>query len=215
MPTQPIVINGNTITLVSLPTSPGLRSVEWKFLTTSAVVTSIFTGEQQAQKWPGGDFWSGTVTLPPLTQDQADAWLSALMQCQGVVNAIQVGDPMKQRPKGLLLGTPAVDGSVAVTAGTNILATKGWQVSRSRQLIAGDFIQVGFRLHRVLDVVNSDANGKALINVWPSLREVPPDGQPLVTQSPKGLFRLANQQNGWSSDYTRLTALSFQISEYR
>jgi hypothetical protein len=211
----PISLNGTTISVVSLPASPGLQSVDFDFTTLSAVVTSVFTGQQQTQKWPGADMWTGTATLPPLIQAEADVWIAALMQMQGQVNAFQIGDPLKSLPRGVPLGTPVADGSVAMTAGTNTLNTKGWTASKSGLLLPGDYLQIGFRLHRVLDSVTSDSSGKAAINIWPSLREVPLDSQPIITTNPVGLFRLAKNKNTWSSDYTSLSHMSFQFQEYR
>lgn len=208
-----INLDGNTVSVVALPPSPGFRSVEFDFAETAAVSKSIFTGQTQVQRWPGADWLSGTATLPPLTQDEADAWISALMQCQGMTNAFLLGDPLKATPRGNPQGVPMVDTSQTMAAGTNVLYTNGWQASQTGLLLPGDYIQVGYRLHRVLDAVNADTNGKAAINIWPSLREIPSGA--IVTQSAKGLFRLAANQNKWSADYTRLSSLSFQFVEYR
>jgi hypothetical protein len=211
-----ISLNGNTVSVVSLPdTSRKLASIDWNFTTAVATVTSVFTGQVQTQQWPGADMWSGTATLPPLTQTDADAWISALMQMQGMANAFQLGDPMKTSPKGSALGSPAADGSFAMTAGGQTLFTKGWTPTQINLLLPGDYLQIGFRLHRVLDAVISDNSGKAAINIWPSLRETPVDGEPLVLSNPLGLFRLANNKGTWSSSADFLTHLSFQFQEYR
>lgn len=215
MPTTTIVLNGQDVDVVIFPTSPGFRSVEIGSSNSVAVVKSIFTGQTQTQEWPGADSWTGTFTLPSLSQQQADLWLSALLQCRGMKNAFLIGDPLKKVPRGSAAGVPAVDGSAAMSAGSIVLPTAGWATSRANLLLPGDYIQVGYRLHRVLDPVNSDANGKASIAICPSLREIPQSGQLLVTQQPKGLFRLANNNNSWSADFTKLTNLSFQIAEYR
>jgi hypothetical protein len=210
-----ISLNGNTVSVVELPASPGLQSVEWSFSNPSATIQSVFTGQAQTQLWPGADVWSGTATLPPLTQTQADGWISALMQMQGMANACQFGDPAKTTPRGTPLGTPTADGSISMVAGGIVLYTKGWTATKTNLLLAGDYLQIGYRLHRVLDTVNSDSYGKAAINIWPSLREVPTNGESIITTNPVGLFRLAKSQNTWSADYTHLTHMSFPFTEYR
>lgn len=211
----PITLLGNTVSVVTLPTTPGFSSVEFSFTDSVAIVSSPFTGQTQAQEWPGADMWSGTVTLPVLTQAQADNWISFLMEMRGMANAVQIGDPMKASPRGVPSGTPVVDGSVSMVAGGKILATTGWTASTNNLLQPGDYIQAGFRYHRVLDVVNSDSSGKAQISIFPSLREVFPNGQPVITSNPVGLFRLGSNQRTWSTDYTGLTRLSFKILEFR
>jgi hypothetical protein len=211
-----ISLNGNTVSVVSLPASAGaLQSVDWNFNTAVAVVTSVFTGQTQTQRWPGADALSGTATLPPLTQVQADAWISALMQMQGMSNAFQLGDPMKTSPRGSALGTPTADASIAMVSGGQTLFTKGWTASKINLLLPGDYLQIGYRLHRVLDAVISDSSGKAAISIWPSLREPPLDGEVLVLTNPVGLFRLATNKGAWSSSFDYTTHLSFAFTEFR
>jgi hypothetical protein len=216
MPTSLITLLGNTVTVVQFPAHSGaLASVDWSFATAVAMSNSIFTGGAQAQIWPGADALSGTATYPALTQKQADPVIAALMQCQGMLNAFQLGDPIKSSPRGVIQGTPVVDGTVAVVAGGQVLYTTGWTATKSGLLLAGDFVQVGYRLHRVLDTVNSNASGKATINIWPSLREVPVGNSPIITSNAVGLFRLANNKGTFSAGVDGLTHISYQFQEYR
>lgn len=210
-----ITLAGNTVSVVSLPTSPGLRTVEFAFNETVSTVKSIFTGQMQAQRWPGADWISGTVTLPPLTQTQADQWISTLMECRGMTNAFLLGDPLKKAPRGAALGAPAADGTVAMIASSSTLATYGWTANQVGALLPGDYLELNYRLYRVLESVNTDATGKAVISIYPSLREVPANGDALILTNPKGLFRLATNSNRWSSDYTKLSSISIPFIEYR
>jgi hypothetical protein len=208
-----ISLDGNTVSVVSLPATAGsLQSLDWSGTTTAAVVKSVFTGQVQVQRWPGADAWSGTATLPPLTRAKANPWKAALLQMQGMTNALQLGDPMGTTPMGIVQGTPVVDGSIA---GGSTLYSRGWTPSQLNLLLPGDYLQVGYRLHMVLDEVISDSSGKAPINIWPSLREVPLDGEVIVTTNAVGLFRLANDTTTWSADVTKLTHMSFPVQEYR
>jgi hypothetical protein len=216
MPISNIVVLGNTIGLVTLPSTGGaLASIDWTASTSVAIVESVFTGTVQSQIWPGADTLSGVATLPPLTQKQAKPWKAALMQMQGMQNAFQLGDPLTAIPQGHVQGSPVVDGSVAVVAGGQILYTKGWTASQINLLLPGDRVQVGFRYYTVLDTVISDATGKSAINIWPSLREVPVDGQQVVTTNAVGLWRLAANKVTWSESFDRLCHCSFSFREYR
>jgi hypothetical protein len=145
----------NSASIVALPTSPCLRSVEFSMTDAVALVSSPFTGQTQAQQWPGADSWSGTVTLPPLTREQADNWISFLMELRGMANCFLIGDPMKRTPRGHVRGVPVVDMTTTGTnlAGTQTLYTRGWQANAFGLLLPGDYLQVGYRLHRVLDRV--------------------------------------------------------------
>jgi hypothetical protein len=210
-----ITLNGNDVTLVATPPIDGANAVEWNFTDAVAIVASPYTQQTQAQAWVGGDMWGATVTLPPLSQEEADVWVSALMECRGMMNAIQICDPMKASPRGNPLGTPTCPASPVDSFGQYTLTTIGWTPSKVGLLLPGDYIQVGYRLHRVLGIVNSDSDGNATINIWPSLREVPAASAPVITANPKGLFRLATNKRTWSADASRTTRLSFPVIEYR
>jgi hypothetical protein len=211
-----ITLNGNSVTLVATP-STKVRGLELHISDAIATVSSPYTGQTQTQSWPGGDMWSGTVTLPDLAQVDADAWIAFLMELRGMQNAFQIGDRLKATPRGTPAGTPLIDNSAngGNPAMSQALATKGWTASAPNVLLPGDYVQVGYRLHRVLDAVSADSSGKAVLSLWPSLREQPTDSSALITSNCLGLFRLANNQRTWSVDYTRVTRISFPILEYR
>jgi hypothetical protein len=217
MPISVITVGAQTVNVVTLPTVPGMRSVEFKWHNSVAVSPRSFTGQMQRQAWPGADMWSGTFTLPPLTQAQADVWEAALLQCRGVQNAFQLGDPRKKIPRGTPTGSPAVDNSQngGNQAMSQALGTKGWTPATSGLLLAGDYIMAGFRMYRVLDDVASDGLGKALIPIAPSLREQPTDNWSIATSNCVALLCLAENDLSSSGDYTRLSKLSFQFMEYR
>jgi hypothetical protein len=150
-----------------------------------------------------------------MSQAQTDVWVSALMECRGMLNAVQISDPMKATPRGNPLGTPTCPASPVDLFGQSTLTTTGWTPGKVGLLMPGDYLQVGFRLHRVLDIVTSDSSGNATISVWPSLREVPAASAPIILNNPVGLFRLATNKRTWSSDSSRLSRLSFTLMEYR
>lgn len=212
-----ISVNNANVTLVSFPTSPGLRSLEITITDAVSVISSPYTGQTQTQLWPGGDYWTATATIAPRIPEYADDWIAFLMQLRGPSYAFQLGDPLKQTPRGTPSGTPVVDntqngGNQAMSV---ILGTSGWTASTGNLLLRGDYIQVGYRLYRVLDEVSSDSSGNALINIWPSLREQPTANATVVTSGTQGLWRLSTPQRTWSMDYTNLTQISFKCQEYR
>lgn len=214
-----ITVGSNSISLVATPSSPGLRSVEFTMKDTVATVVSPFTGQVQAMQWPGADMWGGTFTLPPLTQSEAASWIAFLMELRGMANAFQMGDPLYTQPLGTPSGTPVVNNLLSGTNGnpamSQTLTTSGWTPSTNGLLLPGDYIQIGYRLHRVLDQVNSDSSGNNTVEIWPSLREQPANDSTVVTSNTQGLFRLATNSRKVSFDITRLTSLSILFQEYR
>jgi hypothetical protein len=212
-----ITINNSNITLVSFPTSVGLRSFDMTISDAVSTVNSPYTGQTQAQLWPGGDMWSGTATLAPLQQAAADDWISFLMQLRGPAYAFQMGDPLKQTPRGTPSGNAIVDNTQnnGNPAMSTQLGTTGWTASTANLLMRGDNIQVGYRLYRVTDTVASDSNGNAVVNIWPSLREQPVNSANVITENTQGLWRLSTTTRTYSFDTTQLTRISYKFQEYR
>lgn len=212
-----ITVGGQSVTLVDLPTSPGFRTVQFDFDDPAVSVTPAFSGQTQIQRWPGADIMTGTVSLPPMVQADADAWISFLMACRGQANAFLIGDPLKPSPRGKTQRSIPVVSTTNTTTqnlpGSDQLFTRGWSGS-GRLLEPGDWIQIGYRLYRnLLPVISTD--GTATLTIWPSLREQPADGTPFVLRNAKGLFRLGASKRTWNVDQTRLTTISFPIVEWR
>jgi hypothetical protein len=175
----------------------------------------VFTQQTQQQRWPGGDLWDGMLNLPKMTRAQAAQWIAFLMALRGTSNCFLVGDPYMATPQGTPTGTPVVDSSVTTNnlAMSTSLVTRGWAANSIGNLLPGDYLQIGNRLHSVLKSVDADSGGAATIQLGPSLREQPADGTAIITNGAKGLFRLASNKRTWSVDETRLFGISIKITE--
>jgi hypothetical protein len=174
-----ITLDGNPVNLVALPAYPGLAAVEFTGFDGIGLVRKPFTGGGvQAQQWHGGDMWSGKATLPMMTQSpNADNWLAFLEELRGMSNAFQLGDPLQPNARGSGAGRPRVDNNAAGgnAPGSQALTTRGWTANAVGVLLAGDYIQLGYRLYRCLDDITADADGNAVVPIWPCLREQPFD----------------------------------------
>ena len=205
--------NGASIISVpwdTLPRIQGPSSIEWNPQEVVATAASPFTGQTQVYDWQTS-WWEAQVSFPSMNRYSADALSSFLLECRGQSNVFSLGDPKAAIPKGVASGSPVVNG-----AGQSgyFLATRGWTPSITSILLTGDFLQVGYRLYKVLDSVNSDSSGDASIHVWPNLRDLPADGTQIITRNCKGLFRLsANSGNKWSTNPGTYGFTGFSIRE--
>lgn len=195
----------NGASIVAFPAFPGIRQIEMVASDAVAVSISPYTGQQQTQFWPGGDLWTASISLPQMTAVNAAAWSAFLLELRGMKNVFQVGHPQKRVPQGLGAGVPLVDGAQGAMSPT--LNTRGWKVSTVGLLLPGDHIQIGYRLHVVLDRVDSDVNGKSAISVWPSLREATADGVTVQLSKPQGMWRLAENKRSITTAQTQLSAV--------
>jgi hypothetical protein len=215
--TSVITVGGESITLVDASSSLLAKSADFKVFDAVGKVDSSFTGQSQRQAWPGNDLWWLTLTMPPLSSDDADTWECFLLEMRGMRCAAQFADPRRPVNKGTMLGTPLADDSVtgANAAMSTTLGVKGLTPSSPDVLKKGDYFQLGYWYHRCLDDVDADGSGKALIPIWPSLRKQPNDGAAINWTTPMGLFALAANDRAWSGDVTRFTRLSVALQEYR
>jgi len=212
-----ITIGSNSYNLCAMPSTPGPAEIELGMSDSVAVVESPFTKQQQIQPWPGADAWDATVTLPPMPVAKAWPWEGFLAELRGKANVFQLGDPRAANgPQGSAAGAPvAATSGAANLPSTTALVTRGWAASAFRLLLPGDQLQIGYRLHRICEIVNSDSGGNATLSIWPSLRETPADGAPVILAAPLGLFRLASNRRVIHASPARLTSLSFQCVEVR
>jgi hypothetical protein len=195
-----IVGTFNGLNIVGLPCDldAGVRgpsSIEWDPQEMVAAGPASFTGQVQTYDWQNS-WWEAQVSFTPMARLSHDYWTAFISQCRGSSNAFMLGDPKAREPKGSPSGMPVVAGA-AQTGYT--LVTRGWSPSKSRLLLVGDFIQIGYRLYKILDRVASDGSGDATLRVWPNLRDQPADGTAIQCANCKGLFRLKNSSGNKSS----------------
>lgn len=199
-----ITVGGQSVNLVAMPATPGMRTVEFEMDDAVGIVPSMFTGQVQAQQWPGADMLRGTMALPVLKEADADAWEAFLAECRGMANAFQIGDSLKSTPRGTG-GTGAM--TAAGAAGAQTLTTN----FAAGAILTGDYMQIGYRLYRAL----GPTDGSSAIGIWPSLREALVGSESIITANTRGLFRLASNKRTFSYDVTRYSQISFKIQEYR
>ena len=196
--------------IISMPTTPSApQTIDFTATDIVALSISPFTGQQQVQDWQQG-WLEASVSLPPLTHAQAQAWIAFLMALRGQANVFQLGDPLAVAPQGSGAGATTVN--VGAQAGFS-LNTKGWTAGASGVLLPGDWLQIGYRLYRNLGTATADGSGHATLSIWPSLRESPADNDAITLTHTKGLWRLKSNARKWSETQARMYGIQFDIRE--
>jgi hypothetical protein len=210
-----VIATFSGLNIVGLPcdTMDGVSapsSIEWTPQEKVSVTDGSFNFQEQVFDWQQS-MWSGKVSFPAMNRDSQDAWSAFILQCRGQVNAFMIGDPKAALPKGSPVGAPLVNG--AAQTGFSLL-TRGWSLTQYRLLLPGDFIQIGYRLYKILNPVNSDSSGHATLAIWPNLRDLPADSTPIIASNCKGLFRLAKSSgNGFSTNTGSYGVAALDIRE--
>lgn len=174
-------------TLQDFPADIGMTDVTLRAVNIVGQQLGPFNFGREIQVFPGAR-WEMEIAFLPVERAEAQRLEAFLVSLRGRAGRFRLADPYRSLPLGSNLGTPLV--RVATAAGDEDVLTKGWDPDETDLLKAGDFIEIGQRLHMVLQDVDSDASGHATVKVWPPVREVHAIDDPLVTENARGVFAL-------------------------
>ena len=175
---------------ISLPAG-GYQRVAFRMVNVVGVSTSPFTLQQSVYRHQGAR-WEAEVQLAEMERAAAEEWIAALTSLRGQFGTFLLGDPAGATPRGTWAGTPLVKG--AGQTGETLLVDG---FSTGATVKAGDYLQVGNRLHKAL-VDATESSGEITLDIWPRLRESPSDNAAVTALAAKGLFRLAANASGFA-----------------
>lgn len=175
---------------VTPPSTPVPSSVVLRPVATTGVSVSPYTGKTQVHQY-AAQAWQMDVRLPPMRRAAAEPWIAFLMSLNGRYGTFYYGDPSGATPRGTVPGTPQVNGGSQTGMTLN---TKGWTASQTGILLAGDYIQFGSELHRVLVDADSDGTGLATLDIWPRIRTSPADNVSIATSNTKAVWRMISDE---------------------
>jgi hypothetical protein len=196
---------------LTLPTTKLPQQVRFTAINTVGISRSPFTHAQQVQEF-SGQSWMAEVVYPQMTREEAEAFNAFLLGLMGQRGTFYLGDPLGKTARGQATGTPLVNGGGQTG---NTLITDGWTPSIIGILLAGDYIEINGRLHKVLVDANSDGSGNATLEIWPRLAVSPGDNQFINTYNCVGIFRLsenitpiyeANEERFYSVNFSAIEA---------
>lgn len=186
---------------LTTPTTIGIESIEIRAVNAVATSQSPFTYKQQVISF-GGQRWEASVNIPSARRDKAAEWATMLVALKGSVGTFLLGDPDYATPRG----------TVSSCVLTGSAGDETVSVVMTGSLKAGDYIQLGSgssaKLHKVL----LDQTGSGSLEIWPALRSDYTSAT-VVFNSPKGLFRLANNTSSWSINNASAYGISFDAIE--
>jgi hypothetical protein len=195
---------------LTLP-AQGIASISLVAENRVAISESPFTYKQQVIRHAGQRF-RANISYPPMNRAEAEEVISFLLRLRGMYGTFSMGDPSGSTARGSASSSP---GSPVVASNGQTgdeLDISGATTSTTNYLRAGDYIQVGSYIYKVLEDVDTDSSGDATLNIWPSLRDYP-NGSSIVISNPKSLFRLSDNQTNWSVDMARIYGVAFSAVE--
>lgn len=188
--------------------------VTFSLKNSNLISKSPFTFSGQVQDW-GGQQLTASVQVDAVTREQGEYWISYLTSLRGHVGTFLLGDPSATRPMGSVTGSPTVDGAHAI--GDKELKVANLPVSTTGVYKAGDWVQISGsstrKLHKVLRDVNSDATGKATLDIWPNTRSTYMDNTPIYHNNTAGVFRLSSPNFDYSVENNCKYTFNFNCEE--
>lgn len=166
---------------------------------------SPFSYAQQVHDFGGGR-WEAEITLPPLTQSDAQVFQAFLIGLEGRKGTFTMGNPLHSESGTVDVNTNAsagatslvLDGS-AMTAGT-YFSLEDDSVTPSKH-----------HLHMITEAKNSGTG--VTVNIQPPLRFDVSVNDVLDLTLPKGIWRLSTNDVGWSTGASELTPFTFACVE--
>lgn len=191
----------------------GITSLNWTNAVASLVSRSPFTFQGQAQTYPGQIRYA-QVTVENRNREDAEEWVGFLNALNGCSGTFLMGDPLGNRPRRGSTTGVTVRGSGQ--SGSTLLVNTN-QINETNWASRGDWLQVGVdsnaRLYKVTMPANTDVNGYASLEIWPSLRMTSTNGQSVIMNNAKGLFRLSSGTFDYSEQDGCKYSLSFSCEE--
>lgn len=169
------------------PEGIGITEVSISIENAVGIRESGLNYHQEVQVFPGQRMRM-RVSFKPMTPETGSKLEAFFLKLRGRAGTFRFFDPYHSKPMGQACGLPVV---VSAQVGEQTLQTSGWEKAVPFQLRAGDYLQLGENLHRVLEDVNSNVQGEAELTVWPNLRETYAAGTSLRLHNPTGLWRLS------------------------
>jgi hypothetical protein len=81
----------NSWPIIAMPSEPAPKSIEPVFKQIAGVSENPFSGQQQIYDWAAA-YMELTVTMPAMTQIDAQPWIDFLIACRGMINVFQIAN---------------------------------------------------------------------------------------------------------------------------
>ena len=169
----------------------GFTSMTMRLRSATAISQSPFTYDQQVYQHQGVR-WEAEVTLPPLKRSDAKQLEAFFAALRGQANTFTLGNPL-HNTTATGTGTGAINATTLTGTFTGVTA--------------GDYFQIGTALYIVTEATSGTA-----INIMPPLRSAASSAS-LDFTLPKGTWRLATNEVGWSINEASLYGFTFACVE--
>ena len=173
------------------------------------LLNQTLSGKKQVRQI-GSQYFSFTVQMPPMKQENAQAYFAFLQKQKGSFEDFTIASPLDNLGAAKLETDIQVVGSHVV--GDSTIAMDGFTAGQSGVLKAGDLIK--FANHTKVYMVSSDADhDTAAIAISPPLMTALTDNVAVTVNKPQFTVYLENNEITYSTGANGLYSISFDVRE--
>ena len=173
------------------------------------LLNQTVSGKKQVRQI-GSQYFSFTVQMPPMKQENAQAYFAFLQKQKGSFEDFTIASPLDNLGAAKLETDIQVVGSHVV--GDSTIAMDGFTAGQSGVLKAGDLIK--FANHSKVYMVSSDADyDTAAIVISPPLMTALTDNVAVTVNKPLFTVYLENNEITYSTGANGFYSISFDVRE--
>ena len=193
------------------PTDPKFRAINFQD-NRPTLVNQTLSGQKSARQI-GGQYFSFTVQMPPLTQEDAQSIFAFLQKQKGAYENFTIQYPLTNLGADKSQTDIVVNGIHASQDAT--IAMDGFTASTTGILKAGDMIKFAnhTKVYMVLDDVDSNASGEATISISPNLVAGLADNTAVTVNQPSLTVYLSTGELMYATDPSGFFSISFDVRE--
>ena len=187
----------------AFPTSPKFRTLN--FANNRPTLSNEALSGRRAVRQIGSQYFTFSVSMPPLTQDNAMDVFAFLQKQKGGFETFTIQLPIENR--GADKANTSVQTVGAHSAADSTISLNGFTASTTGVLKAGDLIK--FSGHSKV----YDSGGAATVTIEPNLVATLADNETVTMNQPSFSVYLPSEEIMYSTDPSGMYAISFDVRE--
>ena len=194
----------------AFPTSPKFRTLNFQNNRPTLMNQSI--SGRRAVRQIGSQYFTFSVSMPPLDQDDAMDVFAFLQKQKGGFETFTIQLPTQNRGADKSNTSVKVVGAHSAADGT--ISLDGFTASTTGVLKAGDLIKFSHnKVYMIQADVNSDSGGAATVLIEPNLVETLSDNEVVTMNPPSFTVYLPCEDIVYATDPTGFYSISFDVRE--
>ena len=193
------------------PTTVNFSALQFKD-NRPTLVNQTISGKKQVRQI-GSQYFSFTVQMPPMKQENALAYFAFLQKQKGSFEDFTIAAPLDNLGAGKAETDIQVVGSHSLADAS--IALDGFTASQSGALKAGDLIKFAnhSKVYMVQSDIDADGSGALTVLISPNLVATLADNEAVTVNKPQFTVYLESDEIMYTTNASGLYTISFDVRE--